>query len=398
MFCHGNSLTASLSIKESHRHPSPSELQGRGKKVAFGVRWVLVAAFMFAIALPCRADQSQAKTAEEANSKCVKLFGSGGFRGLAAYGTGVLVSEDGYIVTIASHILETRDLRVHLADGRRYSQVKVVAIEPVLDLAVLKIDGVSALPYFDVFEAARKPLTLPGTPILAFTNEFEIATRNEPVSVQRGVVSAYSKLQGNKGVFLVPYVGEVYFVDAICNNPGSAGGALTTRRGELIGIIGKEVQNQLTATWINYAIPVQATGKGKRKGQDVTVSVADMLDTILVQKKPYESTELPPRIAQKDSYSGLVLVPNVLERTPPYVEDVDPSSPAARAGLKPDDLIVYVDGIQVISIEAYHNIVDFCPPGTELTLEVQRGNKLETIKLKLIRRPGSETKKPEPKK
>jgi serine protease Do len=89
-----------------------------------------------------------------------------------------------------------------------------------------------------------------------------------------------------------------------------------------------------------------------------------------------------------------VLVPNVLERTPPYVEDVDPGSPAALAGLKPDDLIVYVDGIQVISIEAFNNIVDYCPPGTELTLEVQRGNKLETIKVRLMKRPGSETKKP----
>lgn len=348
---------------------------------------VLAGTALVLLALPVRADPSFAEVAAAVNAKTVKLFGSGGFQGLAAYGSGFLISEDGYILTVASYILDTRDLRVHLADGRRYSQVKVVAVEPVLDLAVVKIDGVDNLPYFDVIEAAKKPLAEPGTGILAFSNIYEIATRSEPLSVQRGYIAAFSRLQGNKGVFTAPFTGDVYFVDAITNNPGAAGGPVTTRKGELLGIIGKEVKNQLSATWVNYAIPVQANGRGKRKGNDVLVSLTDMLTTILIKKEPYEATEPTKKVAVKQSYSGIVLVPDVLERTPPYVEDVEPGSPAAQSGLRPDDLVVYVDGLQVISIKTFKEVVDFAPPGTELVLEVQRGNKFETVKIKLAKLP-----------
>ncbi len=62
-------------------------------------------------------------------------------------------------------------------------------------------------------------------------------------------------------------------------------------------------------------------------------------------------------------YHGIVLVPNVVERTPPYVEEVPPGSPAAKAGLKPDDLIVYVDGEPVVSIAAFKEMHGQLRPG-----------------------------------
>src|SRR5205814_2070578 len=72
---------------------------------------------------------SLAKVAEQVNQKMVKLFGSGGFRGLNSYGTGIIISPDGYVLTVASPLLDTADLRVHLADGRRrpgYAQRRAV--------------------------------------------------------------------------------------------------------------------------------------------------------------------------------------------------------------------------------------------------------------------------------
>src|SRR5262245_37705968 len=75
-----------------------------------------------------RADDSFARVVEKVNPKLVKLFGSGGLRGLVSYGTGVLISPDGYILTANSHLLDTRDLRVHLHDGTRY-HARVVVIE-----------------------------------------------------------------------------------------------------------------------------------------------------------------------------------------------------------------------------------------------------------------------------
>src|SRR5205807_8857615 len=126
----------------------------------------------------------------------------------------------------------------------------VVAFEPELDVALVKIgtnqdkvviddDG-----YFDAVEAARRPVAEPGTGVLAFSNQFQIATRDEPLSVQRGVIAAYSRLYGRIGIFEATYRGDVYVLDAITNNPGAAGGALTTRKGELLGLIGKELRNE----------------------------------------------------------------------------------------------------------------------------------------------------------
>ena len=175
-----------------------------------------------------RADQSFAKIAEQVNTKLVKVYGAGGIHGLASYGSGFFVSPDGYILTANSHILETVDIRVHTYDGTRY-HAKLVATEPELDVALLKIgtdkDTVENMPYFDVFEAAKRPVAEPGTGVLAFSNQFNIVTRDEPMSIQHGRIAAYSRLYGRIGIFEAPYTGNVYVIDAITNNPGAAGGA-----------------------------------------------------------------------------------------------------------------------------------------------------------------------------
>ena len=72
-------------------------------------------------------------------------------------------------------------------------------------------------------------------------------------------------------------------------------------------------------------------------------------------------------------------MPNAVSVTPPYVEEVVPGSPAATAGLRPDDLIVYIDGELVPSVKAFRDILKQTNPGTQLQLEIQRGNQLKTI-------------------
>src|SRR5262249_26546190 len=82
-----------------------------------------------------------------------------------------------------------------------------------------------------------------------------------------------------------------------------------------------------------------------------------------------------------------VLVPNAVALTPPYVEEIVPGSPAQKAGLRPDDLIVYVDGELVPSIKQYREIVKYARPGSEMILEGQRGSKLQTVRLKAAEHP-----------
>ncbi len=322
---------------------------------------------------------SSAAVAEQVNRKSVKLFGAGGYRGANSYGSGVLVSADGYVLTVNSLLLDTADLRVHLWDGRRL-HAKVVVAEPELDAALVKIDQVEDLSYFDISKLAKASLAQPGDLVLGFSNQFQIATREEPVSVQHGVIAAYSKLHGRRGIFDAPYTGDVYVLDAITNNPGAGGGAVTTRKGELIGIIGKELSNKLSDTWINYAVPIQVLAEFVEKGK----------------AGKYVAKTRPTPILGPSGYHGIILVPNVVERTPPFVEDTIPGSPAAKAGLRPDDLIVYIDGEKITSIKEFRDIVEKARPGTHFKLEVRRGDKLTTLDLKLEPLPASAApKKPE---
>jgi serine protease Do len=339
---------------------------------------ILAAAALLLVALPARANDSFAAVSDKVNAKLVKVFGSGGFKGLVSYGSGVLVSADGYVLTVATPMLDSQEVRVHLADGRRF-HAKVVIVEPELDMALLKVEGVSDLEYFDIPQAAQKAIAEAGTGILAFSNQFRIAEREEPMSVQQGRISAFNKLPLRRGLNEAPYHGSVYVVDAITNNPGAGGGALTTRKGELLGIVGKELRNSLTDTWINYAIPIQATAKGKRGDKEVTISIVELVEL----KDKYKPVDKKPKLAGPGGFHGIILVPNVVERTPPYIEEVVPGSPAARAGLKPDDLIVYVDGEQIGSINVFREMVEHSPPDTEFKIEVRRGDKLETVKIKL---------------
>lgn len=342
-----------------------------------------------------RADTSFAPVAEAVNKKMVKLFGSGGFKGIVAYGTGILVSADGYVLTVAGPMLDTRDLRVHLADGRRY-HAKVIVMEPELDVALVKIepakDEVLELDFFDVSAAAKKPLVKAGTGVLAFSNQFEIATRDEPMSVMKGTIASYTRLQGRRGIHEATYKDNVYVLDAITNNPGAGGGALTTRKGELLGIIGKELRNELTNTWINYAVPIQASVEVLEK--DDKKRMISILE--IVEKKEKYAATTPDREKKKaDNYTGLVLVPNAVELTPPYVEEVLPDSPAAKAGLKTDDLIVYVDGEPINSINHLLDLFGRIRPETPMRIEVRRGDKLTTLNM-VMGKPLAKKPKPTP--
>src|SRR5262249_61407249 len=147
------------------------------------------------------------------------------------------------------------------------------------------------VPYLHAVKAAKPPLAQPGDWVLAFSNQFQIAVRDEPMSVQRGVISAYTKLHGRRGIFDFNFTREVYVLDAITNNPGAAGGALTTMKGELLGVIGKELRNTLSETWINYAVPLQSQVEVKEGEKTVTKTMAGFLE--LGMQAKWSTSEVP---------------------------------------------------------------------------------------------------------
>jgi serine protease Do len=340
-------------------------------------------------AAPCFAQQPLTAAAEAVNRKMVKLYGIGGFKGLPSYGTGILVSANGHILTVNNHILNTPDVIVHLYDGRQF-RAQVVAKEPELDVALLKIDDkVMGLPHFNFAEAAARPLATQGDWVMAFSNQFNIATRDEPMSVQHGVVAAYTELRGRRGIFEAPFSGHVYFVDVVANNPGAAGGIITTRRGDLLGIIGRELKNSLSDSWINYAVPIQAKAEVVLDDMPRTVDMAAFVREAM-DGKYRQSTKKKDKLLA-GAYHGIILVPNVVSLTPPYVEDVVGGSPAAKAGLQADDLIVYIEGDLVSSIKMFRDLIKSYPAGTPLRFEVQRGSRLVSLTMTMVEQPKKKT-------
>jgi serine protease Do len=284
---------------------------------------------------------------------------------MAPYQSGVLISREGHILTAYSYVLDTDYISVVLSDGRKF-EAKLLGADPRLEIAVLKIAGAD-LPYYDL---AKSPAGRLADNVLAFSNLFNVAIGDEPASVQHGIISALAKLEAQQGVFETPYRGPIYVLDAKTNNPGAAGGALVTRRGELLGILGKELKNSLNSTYLNYAIPVA----------ELRESVEAIKAGKMVARRDAEPKQKPRRSLTLDAL-GLTLVPDVLERTPPYVEQVRAGSPAEKAGVHPDDLIILLGDHLVQSCKFLHGDLDYIDYQDPVKLTLLRGQELIEVTL-----------------
>jgi S1-C subfamily serine protease len=306
------------------------------------------------------ASASMPDVINQVQPKIVKVYGAGGFRGMEGYQSGILISPKGHILTAYSYALDTDYITAVLADGRRFD-AKLVGADPQLEIAVLKIDAVE-LPCFDLAKAVK---AAEGTRIMVLSNIFKVAVGDEAVSVQRGTISVVARLEARRGVFETPYRGPVYVLDVTTNNPGAAGGALVTRRGELLGMLGKELRNSLNNTWLNYAVPIAELRRSVdeiRSGKFVAQRNPE------VEKKPQHSLDL--------ASLGIVLVPDVLDRTPPFVDRVRPDSPAAKAGVRPDDLIVLAGDHLIQSCKALRAELEYIDFEDAVKLTVLRGQDL----------------------
>jgi len=291
--------------------------------------------------------------------KIVKIYGAGGLQRMEAYQSGFLVSADGHVVTAWTHVLDTDYVTATLDDGRKF-EATLLGADPRIDVALLKIDA-DELPHFSLGEAADVHV---GTRVLAFSNLFGVATGDEPASVLHGSVSAVTSLAARSGAYKIPYHGTVYVVDAITNNPGAAGGVLTDRQGQLVGMLGKELRHATSNVWLNYALPVPAFAPSIRG-----MIAGDVLPLGDAQRA------LPPISLTLDQL-GIVLVPNILSRTPPFIDTVRAGSLAQHALLKPDDLVVFLNGRLVSSCTILLEELKYLEHDAPVSLTVMRGEEL----------------------
>lgn len=318
---------------------------------------------LFLLPAPACADEYQAvepftEAISSAQQRVVKLYGATLGRE-KAYGSGVIVSSDGRIVTTLSVMLEGRSLRAVLPDGRALP-AQVLARDERRQLALLKIEA-DDLPFFELTDS--QSLT-PGDWLIAAANPFKVADGPEPVSVSLGIFSARVKLAARHRRQDFPYDGPVLLTDIIVTTPGSAGGALLDADGRLVGVIGRAVISKRTNTWINYALPIE--------------EVACFVDGDLSHDREGvaagEARTAPPDL-------GIRLFDIGGRTRPAYVERVRPGSPARKAGLLPNDLIVAVQGEPVATCADYRRIVATLTPGRSVNLVVKRGDELVIIDL-----------------
>ncbi|MBK8691893.1 MAG: trypsin-like peptidase domain-containing protein [Deltaproteobacteria bacterium] len=294
------------------------------------------------------------------------LYDTPGFWGVAPQetqrrhgsGSGVLIREDGVIVT-NHHVVEgaTRIL-VHLRDGRTFSG-RVLGSDPSADLAVVKIDA-QGLPTagFADSDAARV-----GEWVLAIGAPFGLEA-----SVTHGVISATGR--GSLGMNEV----EDYLQTDASINPGNSGGALVNLRGEVLGIntlivgrgqgIGFAVSSRLVQQVVRQVL---ATGRVTRGWTG------------------FDTQDITPDLSSLGSPGGGALVSRVA-----------PDSPAAAAGLRPSDVIVAVDGREVHGRNDMRRLLATRAPGERVVLTTRREDRRREVTLTTALRPGEAPPGPPP--
>ncbi len=290
---------------------------------------------------------------ESANKKCVKIFG-GSLGDEHGYASGIVVSKDGHILTSLGMFLSSNRLKVTLADGQEYP-AKIVKRNRDLQVALIKID-LECQDYFDISKVLD---VQEGDWVLAVGNPFKVASGYEKMSLNLGVLSLRARLEVKRKSQDVDYRAEALLIDAITGNPGSQGGALVDIKGNLVGMIGKVLEDKGTNTRMNYGVP------------------ADLL------KKFFEA-DGDGETEQKDIYLGIHLFMMNGLKAPAYVDRIDLVSPAFNSGVKKDDLVISVGPSRIANCEDYFRVVKDLEPREVINIVVKRGDKFISIPIRPI--------------
>jgi S1-C subfamily serine protease len=210
-----------------------------------------------------------------------------------------------------------------------------------------------------------------GTRVFGMSNLFGIATGDEALSIQRGVIMAIAPLSATRGRLKTPYQGNVLVLDVMTNNPGATGGAVVDVQGNLRGMLGKELRDDQTNIWLNYAIPADVVSGSVRRILEGKTNTSKANQSMQVVQRPHQLVTL-----------GLMLIPDVLPKTPPYVDQVLPQSIAARAGLASNDLVLLLNERRIDSRRSLEETLSSINQADSFTLLVQRGQELVRLEVK----------------
>jgi len=267
-------------------------------------------------------------------------------------GSGIIISPDGYIVT-NNHVVDgATQIKVTLND-RRILNAKVVGVDKLTDLAVLKVNA-SDLPCIVWGDSTRLQ---PGQTVLAFGSPFGYFQ----FSVTRGIVSAVNRPN--------PYSDDArkpggYIQTDAAINPGNSGGPLVNAHGELVGINTFIISNSGSFAGAGFAIPSQIVRATTEQ---------------IIKNGKVEHGYLG--IGMNDVTPENAHFFNLKDATGAIVSQVMPDSPASRGGLKTGDVISQLNGQKIVNGSALQVAVTEMSPGTKIALGVIRDGKPVTLDL-----------------
>ncbi|MEM8885233.1 MAG: S1C family serine protease [Planctomycetota bacterium] len=337
---------------------------------------LLLAAPLSAGSIPIRSKKIDAAV-ERVQPAVVKIFGAKGFRGIYGYMTGVIVHESGLIITRGSVTLEESNaINVHLHDGRRVT-AEIVREDRDTKMVLLRLLGSDkqTYPAAPLGDSSR---VRTGDFVMLVGNAYKVALGRERCAVNFGMINAIAALDARLGLAQESYKGKVLLHDAM-NNPGVYGGPLVDIKGRVVGISGRIVESKDTNHQLHYAVPIDALKPFiddtlKRPG-------APRFFMRKKQAKPIDEPEAA-------GYHGIRVLKGGFNRaTPAYVDRVRPDSPAAKAGVRPDDLIIKIDESRVKSWKSFRRIMSQYRAGETVKLTVKRGDDVKLIVFPLGKEP-----------
>ena len=275
------------------------------------------------------------------------------------FGSGVIISQDGNIVT-NNHVIEKADIiEVVLNDKRTYT-AQLIGTDPSTDIAVLKIeaDSLPTIPFGDSDQLKV------GEWVLAVGNPFNLTS-----TVTAGIVSAKAR---NINILNAEMKIESFIQTDAAVNPGNSGGALVNTNGYLVGINTAIASQTGSYAGYSFAVPTSIVQK----------VVADIQQYGTVQRAVLgvEIAEISTALAKEKNISTLEGV---------YVNRVVELSAAAIAGMKEGDIITRVNGTVVKSVSELQEQIGRYRPGDEISLNIIRNKESQTLTVKLKNRQGT---------
>jgi len=268
-------------------------------------------------------------------------------------GSGVIVTEDGYILT-NNHVVDGADeVKVSFGEPRKEYQAKIIGRDAKADVAVLKIDA-PGLPAITLGDSDKLEV---GDTVLAIGNPFGVG-----LTVTHGIVSAL----GRGGLGIETY--EDFIQTDAPINPGNSGGALVDGDGRLIGINTAILSRTGGSNGVGFAIPI-----------NLARSIMEQLVATGRVERGYLGVSTQPLDTELGSQFGT--------DHGALISEIQPGSAAEKAGLKRGDVITRVNGANVTDPRGLALAIGRMSPGAEITLDYLRDGKTTTLKIKLGEQP-----------